>query len=150
MKKKCLAYKMKFWRHMGLQDNNNDKKRQWKNRHFKNSLKFALVGLKTAWQEERNFRFDCGMVFVVVILAIWLKVSPAEWLWLALAVVMVLSAELWNTVIENVVDLATNYQRHPLAKKAKDIAAGIVLLNTWFAILVAGIIFLSKIINYLH
>lgn len=120
---------------------------KWKNRHFAQSLHYALAGIATAWREERNFRFDCVMVGVVIITALVLHVTLSEWLWLLLAITLVVSAELWNTVIENIVDLTTHYKQHLLAKKAKDIAAGIVLLNTWFAVAVALIIFGRRILN---
>ena len=74
-----------------------------------------------------------------------LHVSIGEWLWLALCVFLVISSEVWNSAIENVVDLATNYKRHPLAKKAKDMAAAAVLLAAIFSLIVASLIFLPKI-----
>ena len=55
--------------------------------------------------------------------------------------------EFLNTIFENVVDLVTDYEYHPLAKKAKDIAAGAVLVTAFFAILIAAIIFLPKFLE---
>ena len=117
----------------------------WKNRHFCQALKFALVGLVTAYQEERNVRFHTLAVILVGMLGWYFKVSGSEWLWLVLAVFAVLSSEIWNSALENVVDLTTGGKRDPLAKKAKDMAAGAVLLAAIFALIVAAVIFLPKV-----
>ncbi|MCP0886189.1 diacylglycerol kinase family protein [Ligilactobacillus sp. WILCCON 0076] len=120
-------------------------KHNWKNRHFVQSFKFAVIGLLTAYKEERNVRFHVASIILVVMLGAFLHVSVSEWLWLILAIFAVLSSEIWNSAIENVVDLATNYERNPLAKKAKDMAAGAVLLAAIFALLIGTVIFLPKI-----
>ena len=120
-------------------------KHNWKNRHFVQSFKFAVIGLLTAYKEERNVRFHVASIILVVILGAFLHVSVSEWLWLFLAVFVVLSSEIWNSAIENVVDLSTKYERNPLAKKAKDMAAGAVLLAAIFALLIGIVIFLPKI-----
>lgn len=130
---------------MGLRDKRRQPVNGWKNRHFFQSLYFALVGLKTAYREERNLRFHVSAITLVVVMGFLLHVSIGEWLWLALCVFLVISSEVWNSAIENVVDLATNYKRHPLAKKAKDMAAAAVLLAAIFSLIVASLIFLPKI-----
>ena len=55
--------------------------------------------------------------------------------------------EFINTIFETIVDMVTDYKFHPLAKKAKDIAAGAVLVTGIFAVIVAAIIFLPKFIS---
>ncbi|MFT8727139.1 MAG: diacylglycerol kinase family protein [Liquorilactobacillus ghanensis] len=105
----------------------------WKNHNFKESLRHALAGLACVWRDERNFRFDVWAAAGVIILGALLRLQLIEWLWLGWAIMSVLASELWNTVLENVVDLVTDYQRHPLAKKAKDMASAAVLLNAIFA-----------------
>lgn len=122
------------------------KNKKWKNRHFLSSFNYALCGLKTVLKEERNFRFDVGAALVTIVLGIGLKISFDEWLWILLSIFLVLILEVVNSAIENVVDLATDYARHPLAKKAKDMAAGAVLLGAFFALIVACLIFISKIL----
>ncbi|MEY8737504.1 diacylglycerol kinase family protein [Lactobacillus sp. AN1001] len=113
----------------------------WKNRHFFQSLRYALVGLKTAYREERNLRFHVSAITLVVIMGLIFNVTISEWLWLFLSIFLVISSEVWNSAIENVVDLATNYKRHPLAKKAKDMAAAAVLLAAIFSLITATLIF---------
>ncbi len=113
----------------------------WKNRHFFQSLRYALVGLKTAYKEERNLRFHVSAITLVMIMGLIFNVTISEWLWLFLSIFLVISSEVWNSAIENVVDLATNYKRHPLAKKAKDMAAAAVLLAAIFSLITATLVF---------
>lgn len=132
---------------MGSNDRNRHSKfvNRWKNRHFSDSLRYAVEGLVTACREERNMRFHVFSVILVVIAGFVFRVSVGEWLWLILCIFFVLASEIWNTAIENAVDLATGYRRHPLAKKAKDTAAGGVLLSAVFAVIVGMVIFVPKI-----
>lgn len=117
----------------------------WKNRHFFQSLRYAIIGLKTAYREERNLRFHVSAITLVVIMGLAFNVTIGEWLWLFLSIFLVISSEVWNSAIENVVDLATNYKRHPLAKKAKDMAAAAVLLAAIFSVITGLLIFGPKI-----
>lgn len=131
---------------MGSQDNKK-KSRKWKNRHFIQALGHAWDGLTTAYREERNFRFHCAAALVVLICSFWLKVTWQEGIWLLFAIFTVVISEVLNSTIENLVDLTTNYQYHPLAKKAKDMAAGIVLLTAIFAAIVGLVILGPKLWN---
>jgi diacylglycerol kinase (ATP) len=74
-----------------------------------------------------------------------LGLSVVEWAVFAAMVVLVLAAEMVNTMIESLVDLVTQ-EYHPLAKVAKDVAAGIVLLTAIGSIVVALLIFLPKLL----
>lgn len=132
---------------MGLRDSKKRSKfvNRWKNRHFVSSFKYAVEGLVTAYREERNLRFHVGSVILVVIMGCLFRISANEWLWLLLSIFFVLASEIWNTAIENAVDLASKYKKHPLAKKAKDTAAGGVLLAAMFSVIVGAIIFVPKI-----
>ena len=76
----------------------------WKNRHFYQALKFALVGLVTAYQEERNVRFHTLAVILVEMLGWYFKVSGSEWLWIVRVDCQVIWSENLNTVLDNVVD----------------------------------------------
>mgnify|MGYP000123500349 CR=1 FL=1 len=77
---------------------------------------------------------------IAVICAFLIKLTPIEWGLLLLTIFMVLVAEVINTAIEKTVDLVTE-DFHPLAKMAKNIAAGAVLLTAINAILMAVVIF---------
>lgn len=78
---------------------------------------------------------------LVTITGFWLGVTPLEWAILIICIFMVLAAETINTAIEKTVDLVTR-EYHPLAKHAKNIAAGGVLLTAICAVIV-GILILG-------
>jgi diacylglycerol kinase len=100
----------------------------------------ALRGVAEAVQGERHMRFHLVAAIVVVVTACWLQVETQEWLWLIAAIGSVWVAELFNTAIERVVDLASP-DLHPLAKAAKDMASGAVLVAAVFAAVIGVIIF---------
>lgn len=118
----------------------------WKNRKFSHSLRHACDGLITLFKEERNFRFELICLSLVVIAGLIFHLPIREWLWLIAASAIVLIAEAANTAIENLTDLASHLHSNDFAKKAKDIAAGMVLLAAAFAVIVAGLVFIPRII----
>lgn len=73
------------------------------------------------------------------------RISAMEWLFLLLAIFLVITFETINSAIENVVDLASNYHFSMLAKNAKDMAAGAVLMISGYAVVTGLIIFVPKI-----
>ena len=83
----------------------------------------------------------------VLIACFFFDISKAEFLALAITITMVITAELVNTAVEAVVDLNTNYY-HPLAKVAKNTAAGAVLVTAINALLVGYIVFWDKLSNF--
>ena len=121
----------------------------WKNRKFSHSLRHACDGLITLFKEERNFRFELICLSLVVIAGLIFHLPISEWLWLIAASAIVLITEAANTAIENLTDLASHLHSNDFAKKAKDIAAGMVLLAAAFAVIVAGLIFIPRIIALL-
>ena len=109
----------------------------------------AGAGVVELFQQGRNARlqFLCGAIAIV--LAAWLRCAPIEWAVLALAIGTVLALEGVNTAIELAVDLASPDQ-HPLAKRAKDMAAAAVLLGALAACGVGIAILLPKLIGRVH
>ena len=79
------------------------------------------------------------MTVVVIVLGVWLALSARDWAVLALAIALVWMAEILNTSIEAVVDLASPVH-HPLAKVGKDVGAAAVLIASLIAILVGLLI----------
>ena len=122
-----------------------DNKRKWKNRDLLSSLDFALTGIFTAFQEERNMRKHAVTSLLVVLAGFVFQVSKIEWLFLLLSIFLVIAFEILNSAIENVVDLASHYHFNMLAKKAKDMAAGAVLVVSLFAAVTGLIIFIPRI-----
>lgn len=81
---------------------------------------------------------------LVVLLGFFLEVSKVEWLFLLLLIGGVISLELINSSIENLVDLVTA-EYHPLAKKAKDMAAAAVFIYSIVSIIIGLIIFIPRL-----
>lgn len=121
----------------------------FKNKTFIQSLCVALEGLKVAYLDERNLRFHVKTTIVIMAISLICRLTISEYLWVFLSIFMVILSELLNTVVENVVDLITD-QYHPLAKKVKDIAAGMVLLAACFALIVGISIFIPKMLLWLR
>ena len=128
---------------MALQDKNTEKK--WKNRTVYASLEFAVTGIITAFREERNLRKHAVSASLAIIFGFVFRISRIEWLFLLLAIFLVIFGEIINSAIENVVDLASDYHFSMLAKNAKDMAAGAVLFISLYAVIVGMMIFLPKI-----
>lgn len=129
---------------MDSRDNNSPKK--WKNRTLVASMEFAITGIITAFKEERNMRKHMVSAILASIAGAIFRISAIEWLFLLLAIFLVITFEIINSAIENVVDLASNYHFSMLAKNAKDMAAGAVLVISGYAVLTGLIIFVPKII----
>lgn len=128
---------------MDLRDNKIQKK--WKNRDIISSMEFAITGILTAFKEERNLKKHALSAVLVVIAGLIFQVSAIEWLFLLLAIFLVVTFEIVNSAIENVVDLASDYHFSMLAKNAKDMAAGAVLVMSGYAVITGLIIFVPKV-----
>lgn len=117
-------------------------------RAFLRSFFYAFEGLAAAFRSEMNFRIHCLVALMVLIAGWLLNLGRFEWLWIMLAIILVLFAELLNTAIETLVDLVSPHN-HPLAKKAKDISAASVLVFSIFALICGLVIFIPKILMLL-
>ena len=82
---------------------------------------------------------------VVILAGFVFQVSRIEWLFLLMSIFLVVAFEIINSAIENVVDLASHYHFSMLAKKAKDMAAGAVLVVSLFAAVTGALIFIPRI-----
>lgn len=118
-----------------------------KNQHFKQSLQHAINGIQTVFQDERNFRFDVAAAILVVILGVLLKIERLEWYWIIFCIFLMFILEMLNTVVEQLVDLMVEHNYYLAAKKAKDVAAGVVLMGSIFVLLMASVIFIPKILQ---
>lgn len=118
-----------------------------KNHHFKQSMQHAVNGIKTVFQDERNFRFDVVAAIIVVILGFLLNIERVEWYWIVFCIFLMFILEMLNTVVEQLVDLMVEHNYHLAAKKAKDVAAGVVLMGAIFVLIMASGIFIPKILQ---
>ncbi|TXK51343.1 diacylglycerol kinase family protein [Pontibacter qinzhouensis] len=117
-----------------------------------NSFKFAFRGLNSALRSEPHMRLHVLLAVGVVVAGFLFGVTATEWCLLVGCMGVVFMAEIFNTAIETVVNLVSP-DFHPLAGKAKDLAAGAVLAAAIMAAVVGLIIFLpyvfSLVNNYL-
>ncbi len=113
------------------------------------SFNYAIDGIFEAIRTEKHMKFHGFISVIAVIVSIFSEMSKYEILALILSITMVWVAELFNSSIEAIVDMITA-QYHPLAKKAKDIAAGAVLITGINAIVVAYVIFERRVSFYLN
>lgn len=96
---------------------------------------YAFHGLWYALRTQRNVRVHLAVAIIVTVAGILLHISALEFALLYVAIAGVFIAEMFNTVIEICVDLAKP-EYHPLARIAKDVAAGAVLLSALLAVVI--------------
>ena len=113
------------------------------------SFGFAFAGIGHAWRTQPHLRVQAGIGVAAVGLGALLTLTPAEWAVLLGSITLVLVLELLNTVVEAVVDLASP-GRHPLAKVAKDVAAGAVLVAAMGSVAIGAALFLPRIVTLLR
>lgn len=118
-----------------------------KNKSFIASLKHALRGITTVFKEERNMRSHVLSALLSLLLCWFFRVTTVEWFMILFCCFLVIIIEVLNTVVENIVDLVTECSYHPIAKKAKDMAAAAVLIAASFSLIIGCIVFLPKFIN---
>ncbi len=107
-----------------------------------NSFKYAIEGIISSFKTERNMKIHISAMIIVIICGILLKLDKIEWCIIIIAIVTVISAELFNTAIETVVDMISP-EKNEKAKLAKDIAAGGVLVIAIGSAIIGLIIFKS-------
>lgn len=117
--------------------------------HFSLNCAFACAwaGLAQAIRSQRNMKVHLVMATLAVVLGVVLEIDAASWTAIVVVIAVVLSAECLNTAIEAVVDLVSP-DYHGLARRAKDCAAGAVLVCALAAVVVGLIIFVPRLLNW--
>lgn len=108
------------------------------------SFMYGFQGIAAAAAKERNVRIHIVISIFVIIAGFAFSIHPYEWIALLLAIGGMIALEMLNTAIERTVDMYTQ-EFHPLAKQAKDIAAGAVLFFAFISVIIGLIIFIPKI-----
>ena len=116
-----------------------------KNKLF-HSFNHAFEGIMYAARTQRNMRTHLVIALLVIFGALWLRFERSNLIDLVTIIALVLALELLNTAIEAIVDLLT-VTHHPLAKTAKDAAAGAVLVASIAAVVIGYLLFYQGIIN---
>jgi len=115
---------------------------------FIDSVNCAIEGILYTARTQKHMRHHFAAAILILTAALMLRVSSVEFILIALAVSFVLFAELLNTAIEVVVDMISP-QFHPMAKIAKDVAAGAVLVAA-FGTAILGYLVLAKYLFPFH
>lgn len=110
------------------------------------SFLYAFSGIVATVKGERNMRIHVVAALAAIVLGAWLGLDGREWAEVVICIALVMSLECLNTAVEAVVDLASP-DIHPLAKKAKDCAAGAVLMAAMGAAVVGCIVFGPKLLD---
>jgi undecaprenol kinase len=107
----------------------------------------AFAGIAVTLKSEKNMRFHLCCSIIVLLVSYYFSITKTEWLFILLAIGGMFALELVNTAIERVVDLVTA-EFHPLAKQAKDMAAGAVLVYAVFSVAIGIFIFFPYILKH--
>jgi diacylglycerol kinase (ATP) len=111
---------------------------------FIDSVNFAIQGILHATRTQKHMRYHFSAAILLLVAVLFLRITALEFTLLSLSVAFVLFAEMMNTAVEAIVDLVSP-GFHPLAKIAKDVSAGAVLIAA-FGTAVTGYSILSKYI----
>lgn len=103
------------------------------------SFKYALRGLGVMLKSQKNAWIHALATVVVYCAGIYFSIKATEWCWLILAITGVWTAEALNTALEFLTDIASP-GFHPLAAKAKDVAAGAVLITAIGSVIIGTIV----------
>ena len=107
-------------------------------------LKAALDGIRVAWREEANFKIQIACAVVAVVLGYVLGITKTEWIIVCMLIGFVLTAEAFNTALEEFCDMVKS-DPDPHIGKIKDLAAAAVLIASTSAGIVGALIFLPRI-----
>ncbi len=110
-----------------------------------NSFRYAIAGIISLVRSQANAKIHLLASVVVIFAGLYFELDRTAWCLVALAIASVLVAEAFNTALEHLTDLVSP-EHHPLAGKAKDMAAGAVLLAAIGAAAVGLLVFLPKIL----
>lgn len=113
-----------------------------------NSFGYAFEGIITCIRKERNMKIHCTAIILVVLAGTLFQITWEQWCICLILFGLVASLELVNTAVEAVVDLVTE-EKKPLAKIAKDTAAGAVLFSAIISAVIGCIIFLPYLLELL-
>jgi len=120
-----------------------------KNSSWLQALGNALRGIGRTAARERNFRIQIFFALAAVVFCVIARVPALHFILVAAAIFFVLVAELINTAIEALTDLACGGEMHPLAKVAKDAAAGAVLLASVFSLVVGAFVLIETVRRFI-
>jgi diacylglycerol kinase (ATP) len=113
------------------------------------NFKYAFRGLKEVIKSEKNAKIHVAMAVLALIACLIFRISLIEFLFVFLSIVLVMFAEIINTAIEKTLDLISQENNH-VVQLVKDMSAAAVLITAIGSIVVAGVVFLPKIIELIR
>jgi diacylglycerol kinase (ATP) len=116
----------------------------WRPPTIFDSVNYAFEGIIHVLRTQRNMRIHFVVAIAVIVLALTVAVSRIDLIALLISITFVLIAEMINSAIEGAIDVATT-SFDPLAKLAKDVAAGAVLIASLNAVAVGYLVFSAKV-----
>lgn len=111
-----------------------------------NSFKYAGEGFLSSFRTERNMKIHIVIMLLVILAGILLKIDKLDWIICIICFALVIAGEMFNTAIETVVNMAMPH-KNELAKIAKDISAGAVLILAIGSAIIGMMIFIPKLLN---
>lgn len=108
------------------------------------AVRYAINGVLVMLKSQHNAWIHALATLIVCALGLYFDFTKSEWCWIVLAIAVVWTAEALNTSLEFLINAATP-EYHPLVEKAKDVAAGAVLISA----IGAAVIGLIIIVPYL-
>ncbi len=115
--------------------------------YFTRSFAYAIQGVVFLVRTQANARLHLLATIAVCAAGLWLGLSRAEWLWIITAIVIVWSAEAFNTALECLAD-AVHPERHPAIGRAKDVAAASVLIAALGAAAIGLLVFVPHLVAW--
>ena len=119
---------------------------KYSEKNFMKSFGYALRGLKLAIKSQKNFRRQIILAVIALSLGFVLHFSLTEFCIIILIIGMVLFAELFNSVVEFMLDAVYKNNYSKIVEMAKDMAAGSVCIVSACAVIVGGMLFINKLI----
>lgn len=117
---------------------------------FTDCFKHASQGVKLGWQ-ERNMKIHVTMAGLVIVSGLIMGLDKFSWFIILILIGSVISAELFNTAIEDLANLLRDEERlgYKTTKQARDLAAGAVFVVSIVAAIIGSIIFLNRLLELL-
>lgn len=129
---------------MEKQDNKKTKSYHLRNKSVYDAFNNAIKGIIYSFKTQRNVKIQYLIAILILLLSLFINIEKIEFLILCLTISLVIITELINTAIEKTVDLFVDVY-HPLAKIAKDVAAGAVIVSCINSVIIGFFIFKDKI-----
>ncbi len=108
---------------------------------------YAIKGLRVSIKEEKSLVIHLLIAFITIVISIVLQLNPTSWAIIIVVIGIVISSELINTTIENLVDMVS-FKFNFSAKKIKDVAAASTLILAICSIIVALLVFVPQIVEF--